>query len=139
MRIRWNSVRARRGVAATEFAVLAPVLGLIALGAYDFGNAVQTSIRLDRAVRTGAQHAVLQPRDFAGMRAAARAAWPALTDAELPMPTEACLCGGSTVACSATCGSGLVRTVTVTARRSVQPFILGGLAARAGSATVRVQ
>lgn len=129
----------RRGTAVLEFALMAPVFALVAIGAYDFGNALQTSMRLERAARAGAQFALVQPRDLTGIRAAAIAAWPALSAAEVPLPREQCRCGDIMVTCSAVCRDGLQWTVTVTTTRSITTLILPGMTARRGSATVRVR
>lgn len=131
--------RRRRGSAALEFALLAPVFALVAVGAYDFGNALQTTMRLERAARAGAQFALAQPSDVAGIRAAAIAAWPALSVAEVLPPHEQCRCGDETIACAVPCRAGLHWTVTVTATRSITTLILPGLTARTGTATVRVR
>lgn len=140
MRLPWKAgLKARRGSAAMEFALLAPVFALIAIGAYDFGNAVQTSMRLERAARAGAQFALVYPTNSAGVVAAAIAAWPELTSANVPNPTSLCTCGDSTVACTATCNTGLVWTVTVTTQRNISTLIVPGLNSRSGSATVRVR
>lgn len=135
----WTPRRAKRGSAAMEFALLAPIFALIAIGAYDFGNAVQTSMRLERAARAGAQFALVYPSNLEGIKAAAIAAWPDLRDQDVPTPTEQCRCGNATLACSATCNSGLEWTVTVTTQRSITTLILPGLNARSGTATVRVR
>ena len=129
----------RRGSAALEFALLAPVFALVAIAAYDFGNALQTSMRLERAARAGAQFALVQPGDAAGIRAAAIAAWPDLRASEVPPPREQCRCGETTITCSATCRDGLQWTVTVTATRRITTLVLPGLTARTGTATVRVR
>jgi Flp pilus assembly protein TadG len=122
-----------------EFALLAPIFALIAIGAYDFGNAVQTSMRLERAARAGAQFALVHPRNLEGIKAAAIAAWPDLRDQDVPIPTEQCRCGSTTISCTDPCNAGLEWTVTVTANRSISTLILPGLNARSGTATVRVR
>lgn len=132
-------VLGRRGAVALEFGLLGPVVGLILLASFDFAQAVQTSMRLERCAQVGALYATVQPRDLAGIRAAVRAAWPGLTEAEVPMPTERCTCAGIAVACDSVCAGTLVWTVTVTAQRSITPIILQTLRSRSGSATVRVQ
>lgn len=146
MRTRRNSHRWRRGSSAIEFALLAPFFALIAIGAYDLGNAVQASMRLERAARAGAQYAQVHPRDLAGIQSAVRAAWPALGAADVPTPTVSCVCTGTvrisegaTADCLAACAGARVWTVTVSAQQSITPLILNGLRSRSGSATVRVE
>jgi Flp pilus assembly protein TadG len=63
------------GGAALEFAVVVPVLVLLAIGAVDFGRAYYTGITVSSAARTGAQYGtqdVGHSTDNAGMIAAAR-------------------------------------------------------------------
>lgn len=146
MRIRRDPRRWRRGSSAIEFALLAPFFALIAMGAYDLGNAVQASMRLERAARAGAQYALVHPRDLAGIQSAVRAAWPALGTADVPMPITSCACTGATGAgesatqdCLAACAGARIWTVTISAQQSITPLVLGGLRARSGSATVRVE
>jgi Flp pilus assembly protein TadG len=129
----------RRGVSASEFAVAAPVLVLLLLGAYDVANVIQLSLRLERAARAGAGYAVVNPSNLAAVQSAVIAAWPSLTSAEVPLPVLACECAGAAAACTATCASGLVKTITITARRSVSPLLLSGMSEGTGSAVVRIR
>ena len=52
-------VRDRRGGALVEFAVLAPVLGLVLAGAVDFGGVVLTRSQIENAVSGAANFAIL--------------------------------------------------------------------------------
>jgi len=128
-----------RGSAAMEFALLTPFFVLIAFGAFDFANAVQTSMRLERAAKAGAHYLIIQPGDAAGARSAAIAAWPALSTTDVPLPVSACLCAAAAASCTASCPSGLVRTATVTAQRSITPLVLSWLRTRTVTATVRLE
>ncbi|TWU31735.1 TadE-like protein [Novipirellula artificiosorum] len=58
-KIRFSTVRHhdRRAVAAVEFAVIAPVLMLIVLGAIDVGQSINVAQILDNASREGARFA----------------------------------------------------------------------------------
>lgn len=133
---RWFRRRSR-GVSSVEFAVFTPLLALIAIGAYDLGNALQVSMRLERAARAGAQYGAANPADVAGIRSAVIAAWPELTTADVPMPVYACFCATAAATCGSTCASGMVATVTVSAQKSVSPLLLPGIAARSGTAVLR--
>ncbi|MFC7478328.1 TadE family protein [Dankookia sp. GCM10030260] len=127
------------GIAATEFAVVAPVLLLLLLGSFDIANLVQTSIRLERAARAGAQFATASATDMEAIRGRVIAAWPELTMADVPTPALACECSGVTVACSETCAGGVVRIITVTAQRSLSPYLLQAASLGRGSAVVRLR
>lgn len=52
----------QRGVAATEFALIVPVLFLLMVGAIDFGTFVNNSMRLENTARAATQY-VLQGGD----------------------------------------------------------------------------
>jgi Flp pilus assembly protein TadG len=60
--------RDRRGVSAIEFAVIAPIMATLMLGAYDFGNAAQQQIDLQEAVRAGGAYALNHPTDVSGIQ-----------------------------------------------------------------------
>jgi hypothetical protein len=129
----------RRGIAATEFAVVAPVLLLAVLAAHDVANLAQTSIRLERAVRAGAQQAAADPADLAAIRARVIAAWPELTEADVPLPVLACTCNASPVSCDLPCPGGATRLLTVTAHRSLVPHLLRSLTRGTGHAVLRLR
>ena len=128
-----------RGIAASEFALVAPVLLLLALGTFDIANAVQTSIRLERAARAGAQFAAANSADMEAIRSRVIAAWPELTTTDVALPSLACECAGTAVACTESCPSGLVQTITVTAHRRLSPYLLRTVAQGTGSAVIRLR
>ncbi|HWL80344.1 MAG TPA: TadE/TadG family type IV pilus assembly protein [Roseomonas sp.] len=110
----------RRGVSALEFALVAPVLALVALGGFDLGNAALQSLRLEAAARAGAQYAFSRPADSTGILAAVRGNLPGWTNVTVPAPVLACRCdNGTTVSCSGgTCGAGTPATyVTIAVSR----------------------
>ena len=53
--------RCRRGVAATEFALVAPILAFILLASIDLGRALTERMAIDHALRAGAQRAMADP------------------------------------------------------------------------------
>lgn len=128
-----------RGIAATEFAMVAPVLLLLLLGTFDVANLVQTTIQLERATRAGAQLAAADSSNLSAIRQQVIAAWPELTLEDVPLPVHACECAGVAVACGGTCAGGLVQTVTVTAQRSLSPFLLSAMSLGRSSAVVRLR
>ncbi len=60
----------RRGVAAVEFAFIAPVLLLLTAGVIDFPLYIGTRIELEQALRAGAQYALKDFTDTATITAA---------------------------------------------------------------------
>lgn len=129
----------RRGVAATELAILTPLLLIFLFGTVDVSNSVQTSMRLERAARVGAVYALADSTDMNAVRGAVIAAWPALTTNDVPLPVLSCQCVGATVTCTASCPSGLVRTVTVTATRTLVPRLITSMNRSTGNAVARLQ
>ena len=128
-----------RGVAAAEFALVAPVLVLLMLGCLDIGNYMQTSIRLERAARAGAQYAAANNSDLVAIRERVIAAWPELTTADVPLPTLSCECAATVTACTQACPGGLMQTITVTARRVLTTHLLPAAAQATGNAVLRLR
>lgn len=50
-----------RGASIVEFALIAPVLALLVMGALDLSRAYRMQIRLENAAREGAQYAQIEP------------------------------------------------------------------------------
>lgn len=82
---------ARDGVAAVEFALVAPLLILLLGGAVSFGDALRVRIAVGNAARAGASWAQLNGFDANGIAAAARAAT-ALTDVGVTATASAASC-----------------------------------------------
>ncbi len=131
--------RLRRGISTAEFAVLLPLLAILAFGAFDVAQFVETSLRLERAARAGAQRAIADPSDMAAVQAAVIAAWPALTTSDVPLPAQACSCAGAAASCGASCPGGMVTTIAITARRQLSPLLIEALNEGAGNAVVRLR
>lgn len=111
--------RCRRGAAAVEMALVAPLLVAIMLGVVDFGLAANERIRLSSAARAGAQKAMTNPSDTASIRQAVEAATEDMVAGRLTVAVSTqCSCGdGSAIACGTTCTDGNNRnyvTVQVT-------------------------
>ena len=65
------SKQPRRGIAATEFAAVAPFLALIALGTIDFGRFAKWVISVNNAARNGAYYGAVVVNDPTLIRKAA--------------------------------------------------------------------
>ena len=93
------------GSSAVEFGLTAPILVLLAFGAYDYGSAYVESVRLNGAARAGAQQALYNAQDWQNtdqMEQVALAVMPVAADAQ-----AFCACtGGATLACTDTCPGG---------------------------------
>ena len=65
---------ARRGVAAVEFALLAPALMLLFGGAVSFGDALRIKVEVGNAARAGADYVALHGNDLVNIQTAAQSA-----------------------------------------------------------------
>jgi Flp pilus assembly protein TadG len=95
------------GSVAAEFALMAPIIVLIAAGIADFGMFATRSVRLVAAARIGAEYARTYPNDPSGIQNAMQSAMssaPALTfPASFPW---SCECDDKTpIACSNSCAT----------------------------------
>jgi hypothetical protein len=116
---------------------MAPALVLLTFGTYDLADSIQISLRLERAVRAGAQYALANPTDETAIKSQVLAAWPELAAAEVSI---ACVCGGNPmVSCAVACDSGSARTIAVSAKRSTTPLLLRYVSGGAGHAVVRLR
>jgi Flp pilus assembly protein TadG len=156
-----TSVRAlranRSGVAAAEFALIAPIVVTLLLGVYDIGNAIQQRLQLEQAVRAGAQYALSWPDNLSslaggvyGIQGAIAAALPS-TNATVN--ASYCHSGGdgtppttsatSTTLCPppATCGSESTTEtyVMLCASNTSTPYYFSSVAGNSATYVVRVQ
>jgi Flp pilus assembly protein TadG len=119
--------------------VVAPVLLLLLAAAHDVASSALASIRLETAVRAGAQQAMATPADMGAIRNAVIAAAPGLTAASVPEPVLSCECAGAGAGCGTPCPGGEARYVTITARSTLKPLLLPSLGEGTGHAVVRVR
>ncbi|WP_137127794.1 TadE family protein [Roseomonas sp. HF4] len=93
--------RSQSGAVAVEFALVSPVLIVILLATADIGNAIQQMIRLEVAARAGAQIAMTNPTNSAGIQTAALQN---LSD-WVPVGAQNCAPGGVCVSIQHQCGT----------------------------------
>ncbi|MBP0445294.1 pilus assembly protein [Roseomonas sp. SSH11] len=129
----------RRGIAASELAVIAPLLLVLLAGVHDVANRIQVSLQLESAVQTGAQQALATPGNLTAIRNAVIAASPGLTTAEVPMPRLTCECAGAASTCGSSCPSGESRYITLTAQRNLTPLLISSLSSGSGHAVVQIR
>jgi hypothetical protein len=124
----------RAGVAAVEFAIVAPVLIAMVIAATELGFAIRDSLRAQAAAAAGAYYAIKTGFDAPGISAAVAngATGGAITAS--PAPSLSCGCpsaaGIAPATCGATCLDGMparqyVRVSASIARTSVLPSDLG--------------
>jgi len=150
--------RHRGGVAAVEFALIAPILLACLAGVYDLGAALQAHIHLQQAVRAGGLYATsYPPADVASAAAnsafstslisAVKAAAPDWTNITVTPTSVTCMCWNSTTnayAANATCvactgGTTLEYFVSVNAHRPFVGLFYTTLPATSASYVARIR
>lgn len=101
----------KSGSSAVEFALIAPVVGLLLLGMFDFSRLLSRKMAVDNAARAGAEYAVRFGYDSSNIAAAITAATSVSGISATPSPTQSCGCpdaasGIAVVACGTNCPSG---------------------------------
>ena len=104
-------LRDRRGTAASEFAIVLPVLMLVLFSVHDIADAMWRTTRLEMAARAGAQYAFSKPQDAAGIAAAVRGQLTGWNDVTVAPATMTCRCDNGAAA-DCTTGTCVVGTVT---------------------------
>jgi Flp pilus assembly protein TadG len=146
-----------QGNAAVEFSMLAPLLILLAFGAFDYGSAYVEGVRLNGAARAGVQQSLYDSSTWGDTDQAEQSALEeyvghALTPDEVAVMSVSatadafCACtAGLTLACTATCpdGSSPGQFVRVSMTRAMPltlpyPWANGSQVTVDGQAVVRV-
>lgn len=137
------------GVAALEFALIAPMLAFLMTGGFDFGRAIYEQHRLSSAARAGVQYAIQSSTTWTNSSSIIAAARADAGDASNSLTVTAgeCTCPTGTSRCAATSactGSTLAGTyVKVAVSESYTtllhyPFVSSPLSL-SGQAMIRVQ
>jgi Flp pilus assembly protein TadG len=137
----------RRGNAAVEFALMAPVLLTVIAGLIDFGMGAYEAMSLRSAARAAGQFAMKYPTDTAGIAAVVTAATTLDAQALTVTSSRFCKCSnGTTVTCDSQACSGntpQLKYVRVSVTKTFTtmfpwPGFADGLPL-AGTATLRTQ
>lgn len=138
----------RKGIAALEFGLLAPVLLIAITAVLDYGIALYYKMQLSTAVRAGIQIAATDPTNANLTAIITEAATGAtgLSGISVPAPTTFCECSTSpnvTVSCASSCAGGTLQTfLALTVNYTYTPLFLPAAAIAnpiTASATVRTQ
>lgn len=97
----WNG---EEGSSLVELGLLTPVLLLMTLGALDFGRAYYLGMEVTGAAHAGAEYAVQNPTDTAGIQAAVAKDAPNVPNLSVAAPKYGCECSDGTLY-SANCAS----------------------------------
>ena len=114
---RWT--RDSSGTSAIEFGLIAPVLILLCLGAYDLNDMSFRTSNMQTAVRSGIQYAMNGGEDLDQAETIVNGAWSRKPDDGDVTATAACKCAGNTQACNSTCGTTMNKWITITATGTI--------------------
>ncbi|MBI2254051.1 MAG: pilus assembly protein [Proteobacteria bacterium] len=146
--------RADRGAAALEFALVAPMLMVMATGLIDFGLAIRAKSEVEGAARAGLQKGFGNMWDAAAITTAAKNAFSTKTADQDSLTVEAtpsCYCDGTMTASGSdctkttTCGGGaiveyyLTVKVTQTHDMLLKYYVFPSQLTLTSSATARAQ
>jgi len=132
---------AQSGIAAVEFALIAPIMMVLLLGLLDYGIAAYHSMELESAARSGAQYARLDSSNTALVVTTVKNSTLLDTTKLTVNVTEFCECSdGSSVVCGTTCGVGNVRKyMQINASYAHTPLFIPGIMTLSGASTIRTQ
>ena len=102
-RVRITLLRDRRGVAAVEMALIAPVLGVVALLSFEAWQAAGRSADMRTALKAGAQYYMNGGADDGNARTLALSAWRDRPASGVLNISRTCACGEVVQACTALC------------------------------------
>jgi Flp pilus assembly protein TadG len=130
---------ARRGSAAVEFALMAPVIAVILVGVADWGIAIEQRERLQTAARAGAQIALSRPTETTAIEAAVNSAAGSLTGLNVSSSGIFCSCDGTAMGtCTDSCAGTIATYVTVGVSRPYSRISPTGPSTISANVTVRV-
>lgn len=99
------ATRDRRGIAAVEFAVLVPILVLVALCTADLGLAIYSEMQVQNSAEAGVGYAFLHGYNATAISSAVTSAGQVSGLTAAPAPSQFCGCPGTGGVANATCGS----------------------------------
>jgi Flp pilus assembly pilin Flp len=100
--------RARGGVAAVEFGMIAPILAILLIGVIDVGMIAYERVDMSQAIRAGAQYFMAGGSDFDRAAQVVRGSWSEAPKDATVKVDRFCLCQKLESACSQPCPDGTV-------------------------------
>ena len=101
-------VKDREGVAAIEFAMIAPVLTFLVLASVDLGKMLIDRTDMQSAVRTGAQYLMNGGQDLDLARDLVLASWASRPEAGTVISERFCTCAEVVHACTSLCSDASI-------------------------------
>jgi len=133
--------RCKKGIAAVEFAIIAPIMLIFLMGMVDYAVAVIHTMELESAARSGAQYAMFDSSSTALIQTTVQSSTN-LNVANLNVTVAtACECSdGAAVSCSGTCAVGTTRHyMTITATYAYTPIFIPTVMNLSAGNTIRIQ
>jgi Flp pilus assembly pilin Flp len=116
--------RDERGVSATEFALIGPVLAAAFLGVAEVGHIAYQRTDMHGALRSGGQYVLNGGRDLEVAREIVERSWNSMPEDGFVEATRFCLCSDNPHACNAPCSDNSVPEAYITVRARAT---LGGI------------
>lgn len=113
-----NFIKANDGVAAIEFAFIAPIFAVLAFLMIDVANIGMGSSNMQSAVRAAIQYAIKDGTNMTTAQNLGNATWTSKPTGATLTAVASCRCGSTTNSCTAVCPDGInvpANYVTVTA------------------------
>lgn len=104
-----------KGIAAIEFALIAPVLAIIAILMTDVGIAAMGAMNMESAVRASVQYIMNGGSDTSVAKDVGMNAWASRPSDATLKTTKFCKCGSSAISCTSTCTGGALPSAFFTA------------------------
>lgn len=116
----YKRLRSDEAAIAVEFAIIAPILLLLAVASIDIGLALSDYMKLTSAIRTSFDYALVKKdNDLAGIENRVKANASSATVSAV----ASCTCDGSAMgSCSATCSGTKSKFITVTVSQQYKPL-----------------
>lgn len=123
-----------KGLAAMEFALIAPVLAVITILISDVSQAAVGAMNMEAAVRAGIQYAMNGGTNMSTARSASIQSWESRPSGSTLEASEICTCTSGTAVCGQACADSSTQKtfVTITATAT-----LGGSVIRFGKTTTQ--
>jgi Flp pilus assembly protein TadG len=109
-----NFIRDRRGVAAVEFAFIAPILILIVAGVNDGAQLVLKQNNMHSGVSAAAEYIMRGGADMTTAQTIGLSAWPSHSNSASVTTSKMCYCAGVGGSCSSLCPDQTVPLAYIT-------------------------
>ncbi len=111
-------LRDRRGVAAVEFAFIAPILILVVAGINDGAQLILKQNNMHSGVSAAAEYIMRGGSNMTTAQTIGLSAWPSHSDTATVTASKMCYCGSVSGSCTSLCSDQTVPTAYITVSAS---------------------